>query len=221
MKVCLVTGFIPGGNSYRSTADYVALGEKLAEVPVPTAAYFNNIEDTWMFKYLRSLPFTYTHSVGTLASKDTLAYHCITHEKTAWLVRAAEEYPEFDIYVWVDYGIFHLPGMTTQAVVEFTEKLDNRRLYFPGWWQQGAITADVCNWRFCGSMFAVPKEFVHQLDAEVRDVARKHIMATRNVEWEVNTWARLELITSLPIHWYRGQHMANMFTNFEAPDDRS
>ncbi len=217
MKVCLVTGFVPNGNTYRSADAYVALGEQLAAVPLPTAAYYNTIDELWLTKYVRSLPFTPTHSVGELPEKDTLAYHCITHQKTAWLAQAVWEYPEFDIYAWVDYGVFQLPGMTAQVLVDWAEKLDDKHIYFPGWWDQGPVTTDVCNWRFCGTAFAVPKNLVCQLDFEVREVARMNIFANRHVEWEVNTWGRWEKGTTLPVHWYRGQHMANMFSNFERP----
>ncbi len=184
-------------------------------MPVPTAAYFNNIEDTWLFKYLRTLPFTPTFSVGTLASKDTMSYHCITHEKTEWLRQAVEEYPEFDIYVWIDYGAFHLPGMNIQSVVDFTERLDDKHVYMPGWLDKNPVVDDACNWRFCGTMFAVPKRFVAQFDTEVKAMAREHVSRGRNVEWEVNTWARLEDRTDLPIHWYKAQHTVSMFDNFE------
>jgi hypothetical protein len=55
---------------------------------------------------------------------------------------------------------------------------------------------------------------VHELDFEVRVKARQHIINTRNVEWEVNTWARIEMgKRRFPWHWYKADHDVTQFTN--------
>jgi hypothetical protein len=61
----------------------------------------------------------------------------------------------------------------------------------------------------------VPRKLVDQLDFACRVAARKHISATKNVEWEVNTWARIEAQHKLPFHWYKADHDVSMFTNLE------
>ena len=47
---------------------------------------------------------------------------------------------------------------TAQEIVEFAEKLDDKHIYFPGWWEKGPITSEVCNWRFCGSTISIRRQ---------------------------------------------------------------
>ena len=133
------------------------------------------------------------------------------------VVQAADENPDADILVWIDYGIFRLPGVTNQAIYEFTEKLNDKAIYAPGCWDKPAVIETTFpNWRFCGSVLAVPRKMVDQLDFACRVVARQHIVKTNNVDWEVNTWARVEASRKhLPLHWYKADHNGSMFTDLE------
>jgi hypothetical protein len=45
-------------------------------------------------------------------------------------------------------------------------------------------------------------------------MAVRQIKETNKVEWEVNTLARLEQCSSLPIWQYRADHDASMFTAY-------
>jgi hypothetical protein len=133
--------------------------------------------------------------------------------KSTWLVQAADEYPDADVLVWVDYGIFNLPDINNQMIYEFMEKVDDRFIWAPGCWDKPAVveSATPC-WRFCGSVIAVPRRLVDQFDYECRVAARQHISKTKNVEWEVNTWARVEARTKLPFNVYKADHNATLFT---------
>jgi len=216
MRTKIVTGYVPIPNHPRTAKEYGELGEKLSGAPVRKKAFYGRVEDTWMHKYVQKLPFTPRVSQHDNPEKNSLAYHCVQHMKSSWLVQAADEDPEADVLVWVDYGIFRLPGVTNQAIYEFMEKVDDRAIYAPGCWEQGtAIEAAYPCWRFCGSMIAVPKKLVDQFDYACRVAARQHISSTKNVEWEVNTWARVEAKHKLPIHWYKADHDVSMFTNLE------
>jgi hypothetical protein len=96
------------------------------------------------------------------------------------------------------------------------EKVDDKAIYAPGCWPKPEIVESAYpNWRFCGSVLAVPRKLVYQLDYAVRVAARQHISSTKNVEWEVNTWARVENKSKLPFHWYKADHDVSMFTNLE------
>lgn len=213
MKTRLVTAYVPIPNHPRTAEQYGALGEKLSGVPVPKKAFYMRLEDTWLSKYIAKLPFIPRASDGDNPDKNTLAYHCVNHMKTTWLVQAADEYPDADVLVWVDYGIFHLPGVTNQHVYEFMGKVDDKAIYAPGCWDKPDIveSASPC-WRFCGSVLAVPRKMVDQLDYEARVAARQHISATKNVEWEVNTWARVERKTKLPFSVFKADHNETLFT---------
>jgi len=215
MNSRLVTGYVPILNHPRTAAEYGELGGKLGGAPVRKKAFYQPVETTWMHKFLRGLEYPVRPSVSDNPAKNTLDYHCVNHQKTSWLVQAADEYPDADVLVWVDYGIFRLPGVCNQAIYEFMEKLDDKAIYAPGCWDKGIVeSVDPC-WRFCGSVLAVPRRLVDQFDYECRVAARQHVTRTKNVEWEVNTWARVEAKTKLPFHWYKADHDVSMFTNLE------
>lgn len=218
MEVKLVTAYVPIPGHPRTAVEYGALGEKLGGVPVRKKAYYDQVPNLWLWKHVHSLPFMPQISAYDNAAKNTLAYHCVNHEKFTWLKQAADADPGPDVFVWVDYGIFSLPGMSNEAIYKFFAAVDNKKIYIPGCWNQAPVEAAYPSWRFCGSMFAVPREWIDELDFAVRSMARKHIRATKNVEWEVNTLARVEQATAyrkLPIHWYRADHDVSMFTNFK------
>ncbi len=216
MRVKLVTGYIPIPNHPRTAAEYGELGEKLSGVPVPKKAFYSRVGDTWLHKYISKLPFVPRSSEHDNPAKNTLAYHCVNHQKTSWLVQAADEDPDADVLVWVDYGIFRQSGVTNQAIYEFMEKLDDKAIYAPGCWDKpDAVEAAYPCWRFCGSVLAVPRRLVDQLDFACRTTARQHISSTKVVEWEVNTWARVEAKHKLPFHWYKADHDVSMFNNLE------
>jgi hypothetical protein len=213
MKARLVTGYIPIIDHPRPAEEYGELGEKLGGVPVRKKAFYQRVEDTWLAQYLRLLPSRPGWSTGDNPYKNSLAYHCVQHEKTAWLVQAAQEYDD-DIFCWVDYGIFHQPGICNAAIVRFMESLDDKAIYAPGCWPKddGAINPFSPCWRFCGSVLAVPRAFIEQLDQEVRAQAKATISILSNVEWEVNTWARVEQKTKLPFKWYKADHDVTQFS---------
>jgi len=226
MKARLVTGYVPIPNHPRTAEEYGALGERLSGVPVQKKAFYSRVEDTWLHKFIRTLPWVPSPSDHDNPAKNTLAYHCVNHQKTSWLVQAADEYPDADVLVWVDYGVFRLPGVTNQAIYEFMEKLDDKAIYAPGCWPLPATAANYCVveaaypcWRFCGSVLAVPRKMVDALDFACRVAARQHIGSTRNVEWEVNTWARVEAKhihkKTLKFHWYKADHDVSLFTGLE------
>lgn len=216
MRTKLVTAYVPIPNHPRTAEEYGALGEQLGGVPVRKKCFYNTLSELWLQKYINKLPFTPRASEHDNPLKNTLAYHCVQHQKTTWLVQAANEDPDADVLVWVDYGIFRLPGVNNQAVYEFMEKLDDKAIYAPGCWQSpDAVEASFPCWRFCGSVIAVPRKFVDPLDFACRVAARQHISATKNVEWEVNTWARVEKKARLPFHWYKADHDVSMFTALE------
>lgn len=218
MNVCIVSGYVPIPNHPRGPEEYGALGEKLGAVPRHKKAFYMKPQDTWVMKMIRQNKWVPTHSEGDNPAKNSLLYHAVNHEKTAWIAQAAEERPEADVLVWIDYGIFRLPGVTSEAICDFIDRVDDKHLYIPGCWDASPETPDAFpSWRFCGSILACPRNYAILLDLNVRRVFRDHLWSTRNVDWEVNTWARVEASHRLPIHWYKADHDVSLFTNFEAP----
>lgn len=217
MNTVLVTGYVPIPLHPRTAAEYGELGERLSGVPVKKKAFYGRVEDTWLAKYVNGCKFPITSAEHDNPEKNSLAYHCVNHMKTTWLVQAADEIPTADILVWVDYGVFRLPGVNNRSIYEFMEKLDDKAIYAPGCNDKPEVieTAYPC-WRFCGSVLAVPRKLVDQLDYACRVVARQHIIKTHVVDWEVNTWARVEASRkNIPFHWYKADHNVSLFDNLE------
>lgn len=217
MRVKLVTAYVPIPNHPRSPAEYGELGEKLGGVPVPKKAFYSRVENLWMWKLATRHPAPLQISAGDNPAKNSLAYHCVNHEKTTFLKTASDEDPSADVLVWVDYGIFHQPGITNQAIYEFCEKLNDKAIYIPGCWDKPEEISDAhpC-WRFCGSVLACPKQYVDALDFAVRRQANFTVGKFNRVTWEVNTWARVEHWNrNLPIKWYKADHNETQFTGLE------
>lgn len=220
MKARLVTAYVPIAGHPRSAQVYGELGEKLGGVPVRKKAFYQEVGSTWLAEYLKLLPERPSWSTGDNPEKNSLAYHCVQHEKIAWLKQAAAEYDD-DVFVWVDYGIFHQPGVCNEAIVRFMDSLDADTIYAPGCWSAPVhVDSNAPCWRFCGSVLAVPRRYVERLDQEIGDQARATVAITRNVEWEVNTWARAEAKSTLPWRWYQADHDASQFLNCPTLENR-
>jgi hypothetical protein len=221
MRVKLVTGYVPIAGHPRGPKEYGELGEKLGGVPVRKKAFYDQMRNLWMTKVVRDLPFVPSPSVGDNPDKNSTAYHIVNHQKTTWLVDAANDDPEADFLVWCDYGIFSQPGISNQIIYEMFDKLarsPDDAIYIPGCWDKPTVIESVVPcWRFCGSIFAVPRKLVDALDYSCRVEARQHIRRTHNIEWEINTLARVEARGKLPFRWYRADHNETLFTNFPEP----
>lgn len=223
-SVQVVTGYVPIPNHPRSAAEYGKLGEQIF-IPLVTAGvnvkrYMAPLQDCWLHKYLSR----YKHnpplpSVGDNPAKNTLAYHIVQHQKFGWLLKAAIDDPRPDHYVWLDYGIGHVPGVDPIVIGDFLDKViatTDDNVHIPGCWPQPE-TIDMRHpcWRFCGGVMIVPRRRVHRLYKTIKTAALRHIDLTKNVEWEVNTLARAEQMNQLPIRWYQADHNETMFTGYE------
>jgi hypothetical protein len=214
----VVTGYIPIPGFHRAD-EYKALGEKLFEAIMPHEALVfddeqQKWEDTWLAQQVRSIG-NVTHSVADNPTKNTLAYHAVQHQKFAWLTIAAEnDNGPADMYVWIDYGIFHLPDLTAKVVSDYLKRAQDYPIVtMPGCWpKRNEIPHDSPCWRFCGGLMAVPRTLVKPFTRFAMATALRQIMTTRNVEFEVNTLARVELGGQVPIQWYQADHNASMFT---------
>lgn len=221
--VQVVTGYVPIVDHPRTAAEYGQLGQDMF-VPLVTAGvnvkrYMEPIELCWLHKYVDRFKEKPTPSVADNPAKNTLAYHIVQHQKFAWLLKAAIEDPRPDTFVWLDYGVGHVPGVTPDVVWDFLEEVKKDpgdKISIPGCWEKDPDKVDFrypC-WRFCGGVFVAPRQKIHRLYKQVKTAALKHIDLTKNVEWEVNTLARVELANQTPIRWYKADHNETMFTGY-------
>lgn len=219
-KVKVVTGYVPIAGHPRPVAEYGALGEQLAAAVCPVApikAHYTKLEDCWLWRALEKWT-RIKHAEGDNAAKNTLAYHCVNHQKTEWLAIEAIDDPEPDVFVWIDYGIFHVPGITVASIMAFLSKVaqvNDENIYIPGCWGPDySVADDMPCWRFCGGVMIVPRSQAPILDKEYKIKTLKNIKRTKMVTWEVNDLARLERYTHLPIKWYQANHNETIFDGF-------
>ena len=218
-KVKIITAYIPIPNHPRTAEEYGKLGEGFRGITAaPVKAFYQQLADLWLGQFVWSQPNKITHSEGDNPAKNTLAYHIVQHNKFAWLTAAAITDPDPDVFVWLDYGIFHQPNVTAKVIDDFVRRVDDKYIYAPGCWPEKPVDDSSPCWRFCGSMFAVPRRFLQPLDNRFREETKRNIWKTKNLSWEVNDLARMEQsYRELPIHWYKGDHDQTQFTNYGAP----
>lgn len=214
MAVKLVTGYVPLAVRHRSLVEYHSLGSRLLGVDVTRKAFVNwPLSECWMYKFLKCRP-PVTYADGGDPGKNTLDYHIVQHQKVEWLLRAAMLDPDPDVFVWVDYAVFHM-GVSPKQIVEFVRRVGGENeITIPGCWPKGQ-NGGPC-WRFCGTVLICPRDKLLQLDTAIKVAAAAQITVHNHVTWEVNTWADVEASGIIPIKWYKANHDASLFTNYGA-----
>ena len=215
-RIRVVTGFVPIEGHPRSMAEYSELGKGLRAIRAPFKAFYNTVEDCWLYKKLQEAgAYHLTHSMGDNPAKNTLAYHIVQHQKTDWLGAASIIDPSATVFVWLDYGILHVPGVTVDVINTFLNQVKDDDFAIPGCWGPERPSDDSYpSWRFCGGLMIVPRKYLRRFSNEFQDRTMRNINLKRNVTWEVNDLARVEKYGSLPIRWYQADHNETMFTGY-------
>ncbi len=220
MTVRLVTGHVrlPSADFYRSPDDFARYSKRLLSAPVEKSVFAEwPLENCWLYPHTHHAypePTVPLSAHGNPA-KDTLDYMVVLAQKTEWLSLAYENDPHADSYVWADYGVFHQTGVTEEIIAEFLTRIKPDDMAFPGLWDKAPVPENEPCWRFLGSMFVCPRQFVHVLNGAVKQEILTHMAETGHVLWDVNNWARVELKDVLPIRWYRAAHDKSMFENYK------
>ncbi len=214
MKVHLVSGYVPITVNHRSRDEYMELGGNLISLDVPSSIYFDGIEDCWMHEALKGKKYEARH--GEDRGKNTMEYHIVQHQKTEWMLRAAVENPQDDVFVWMDFGIFHMEGFSKERVLAFLKECEHETaIAIPGAWPKGQ-DGGPC-WRFCGSILICHRDYLLPLDSTIRQTAMDYAERTDTVIWEVNAWDMVESQNRLPIRWYGASHNGTMLTAYRRP----
>lgn len=226
--ITAVTAYVPIPDHPRSVEDYQRLAGPLLDMAdrIPLMAADGDLEHCWLYRHLLNRydmdPAKFSHSVSDNPRKNSLAYHIVQAQKIEWLVAAAQIDPMADVFCWIDYGIFHVPGVTSKIISDFIKRADNEQIItIPGCWGTDYVYDDAhpC-WRFCGGLIIVPRVYLDRLDQAVKREYIRWLELTHNVSWETNTLARVEqLYPNLPIWWYRADHDQTIFTNYTATEN--
>jgi len=218
-RTTVVTAYVPIPGHPRPEQEYRALRKQLYGLPISIMSCDVSVTECWLFRYLcwREGP-QVTHSIADNPQKNSLAYHIVQAQKSEWLHRAAEDNEEPDVLVWIDCGIFHLPGVTGDIIVDFLHRAAfEKAIAIPGCWDPDYTYDDSqpC-WRFCGGVIVVPRPLVMPFDFAMKSEYMRWITLHNHISWEVNTLSRLERSEPrLPIWHYKADHTAEMFTNYQ------
>ncbi len=224
MRVVVVTGYVEIPGHPRGRAEYDRLASRFADLRAALVLLSRDaIDGCWLYEHVRGPDIR--HAVSDNPAKNSIAFHVVQHQKTKWLIDVAEEHPEAEVLVWIDYGIFHQPGVTVDVIDAFLRRVrSDAEIAMPGAWEpwewevrsKGAAQwpAEWPDWRFCGSSLVVARELVHPLHDAVRAVTLERLARDRYVTWEVNDWAEVDRRGVLPIRWYRADHDQTQFTNY-------
>jgi hypothetical protein len=217
--ITAVTAYVPIPNHPRSEATYRELGQQLHAVDIPLMSVEARIEDCWLHEYLLQRQKRFTHSIADNPRKNSIAYHIVQAQKSEWLLEAAFVNPAADVLVWIDYGIFSIPGITGPIIRDFLHRArDEKAIAIPGCWDKNYDYDDKwpC-WRFCGGVIVVPREQVIDFDTAMKREYVAWLDRTNNLSWEVNTLARVEKNEPrLPIWHYKADHDASLFTAYKS-----
>jgi hypothetical protein len=161
--ILAVTGFVPIPGHPRSVEEYLRLGEKLLGSDIPILTMRSELEGCWLYQHLAERGGSTTWSVDNNPRKNTLAYHCVQAQKTEWLAAAEDHLPKWcqlpDVLVWIDFGIYNIPGITPRILQDFLRRADGEQaICIPGCWPKKQNHDDrYPNWRFCGGTLIMPR----------------------------------------------------------------
>jgi hypothetical protein len=224
--IAVVTAYVPLADHPRTTAEYERLGRQLLGIGTPVMFAEGDLEKCWLYRHLLyeyDLDTSrFTYSVANNPDKNSLGYHIVQAQKTEWLEFASLVNPFADVFVWIDFGIFHLPGVTVPIIDAFLRRAASEQaIAIPGCWEkdQYSYDDDYPCWRFCGGVMVVPRRFVEAFNYAMKREYVRWLQETNNVSWEVNALARLEQQDlNFPVWWYRADHDASMFTNYQSTE---
>lgn len=220
--ITAVTAFVPIPGHPRSVDEYQRYGDRLMAMQdrIPMLYADAELEQCWLYRYLCERGEEFTHSVADNPEKNSPAYLIVQAQKSEWLAAAAIVDPTADVFCWIDYGIFHVPGVTEQIIIDFLHRAENEKtITIPGCWDRDYVYDDAhpC-WRFAGGVMIVPRYFLNTFDNEMQYEYRTWLDKTGNISWEVNTLARVEKRHPNLIWHYKADHNQQMFTNYRTTE---
>jgi len=195
MDPIIVTGFIPLPGHPKSNR-YLELGQRLLDLGLPTDLYttagvadnlvvgpnvmqrYTALNSCWV------LPLAEQHKPDLPPTdnptKDTVAFHTVQLQKSRWLAWSSQERAA-NTFVWIDFGILHVPGITEQVILDFYERLRGSKLDkigMPSIWPMtpsSLIPYTRPNWFCAGGLLVMPDYLAGWFDALVTNHTEKYL----------------------------------------------
>jgi hypothetical protein len=235
MKPIIITGYIPLCNNYRSNDEYIRIGQQFLNCGLPIIAfiedsvnielgkqvikYSSNLNSCWLTPYCNNKKLPPTDN----PTKDTAQYHSIQFQKTKWISQASKLH-DSQLYIWIDFGILHVPGVTIDIIKEFYKNVclsdyngKLNKITMASIWKltkNSIIDFLKPNWYLAGGTFIVPRNLTDWFSDEVEKQAISYINKSGYLTWEINIWAQVIQSNSELFQVWYCDHNNTMFSNF-------
>jgi len=226
-KVKVVTAYVPLTVSHLSRDKYHELGSRLEAACDGDFVMFDDFpfKNCWLAMAEELPPANPDVPADRYPTpKDNVRSNIVQHQRTSWAMQAMAEYPDVDIWVWLDLGVLKQGDWTGRPVTEdnirdFLNRLRSNKMGdivpFPAIWGKGPIDPRGINWRFVGSTHIWPAKWLPAIDRAYKDEATKIIASIQAVPNDLPVWANVEENhPEIPFVSYSANHDNTQFVNF-------
>lgn len=226
-KVMAVTGFVPNAFPAKHLSEQKCreLGQGIKNALGNKLCSFDkgwDLENCWAFNLLLKNPELICSDINPPTdryenAKDAAKSNIVLLQRYEWMGVAKHLYPDVDVFAWIEYTALKQSGVTEDSLRQFIDLIENNyhdAISLPGMWDKKPVDDRFAHWRFAGSAWVCPQQYVDPLEHAIKTIASLRSNITGKISWDMNTMAFVELLDILPIRWYRADHNETQFTNF-------
>jgi hypothetical protein len=154
---------------------------------------------------------------GGLPTKDTPGFLAVQAQKSWWLGMSDDHGRNLG---WIDFAIFHLPGIDEPLVRHYAESVDRAcpyRITAATIWGPPAprqeIDMTTPAWHFAGGAIIVPSFLAMWFHVEVTRAADYVYRTTGMSTWEVNLWSIVASRNPDMFMWWQCDHDTTLLSN--------
>ncbi len=230
MKVGVVTAYVPLPVKHLTEKQYRDYGDRLQAAVedaegVTLARFTATLPACWAMDICTGLPPANPVPADRYDTPEiNVMSHIVQHNRTTFARHAAEDFPQVDVWVWLDLAIlkqghWNNKPVTEEAITRFLrkiaalDKLDD--IPFPGITERQTVYPTGNVWRFCGSTHIWPTKFLPAIDEAYRSELCRWIANLNTVPLDLPIWALVEQKhPELPFRWYQAEYDVTQFDNF-------
>ena len=149
--------------------------------------------------------------------KDTKEYMSLMNTKIELVLKGLELCSD-DTFIWIDYGVLKLIKNKTRFInkLKIINEQKFNKIKIPGCWGLGQpFSVDTVHWRFCGTLFVIPRNLVQEFYQHSKNVLTDFCkFPNYKLTWEVNVWVIVEMFAMKEqIDWYFADHNDTILLN--------